>query len=90
MSPEVARLVVQLNDWIESGNWLKADRPIDVLLVERSAEDFAVPRIRALYAKLLKQGSQPGTGHLMIGIARAHCCEEIEICVRALVRGIGA
>jgi hypothetical protein len=28
LSPEVARLVVQLNDWIESGNWLKADRPI--------------------------------------------------------------
>ena len=64
MSPEVARLVVQLNDWIESGNWLKADKPIDVLLVERSAEDFAVPRIRALYAKLLKQGSRARHGTL--------------------------
>jgi len=64
MSPEVARLVVQLNDWIETGNWLKADRPIDVLLVERSAEDFAVPRMRALYAKLLKQGSKARNGTL--------------------------
>jgi triphosphatase len=64
MSPEVARLVVQLNDWIENGNWLKADRPIDMLLVERSTEDFAVPRIRALYARLLKQGSKARHGTL--------------------------
>jgi CHAD domain-containing protein len=61
-SPEFARLAVQLNDWIEGGNWLKADRPIDALLVERSVEDFAVPRIRALYSKLLKQGSKARYG----------------------------
>ena len=64
MSPKVARLVVQLNDWIESGNWLKADRPIDALLIERSIEDFAVPRIRALYSKLLKQASKARHGTL--------------------------
>src|SRR4029079_5050166 len=57
-SAEFSRLVVQLNDWIESKKWLKADRPIDALLVERPAEDFAVPRIRALHAKLLKQGAK--------------------------------
>ena len=64
MSPEVARLTVQLNDWIESANWLKADRPIDVLLLDRSAADFAVPRIRALHSKLLKQGAAARHGTL--------------------------
>jgi triphosphatase len=63
-SANFARLVVQLNDWIESRNWLKADRPIDALLVERAAEDFAVPRIRALHAKLLKQGAKARCGTL--------------------------
>ena len=63
-SANFARLVVQLNDWIESRNWLKADRPIDSLLVERAAEDFAVPRIRALHAKLLKQGAKARCGTL--------------------------
>jgi CHAD domain-containing protein len=63
-SAEFARLVVQLNDWIESKNWLKADRPIDALLVERAAEDFAVPRIRALHAKLLRQGAKARCGTL--------------------------
>jgi inorganic triphosphatase YgiF len=63
-SANFARLVVQLNDWIESRNWLKAERPIDVLLVERAAEDFAVPRIRALHAKLLKQGAKARCGTL--------------------------
>jgi triphosphatase len=62
MSPDVARLVVQLNDWIEGGNWLKADRPIDALLVERAAQDFALPRISALYSKLLKQGARARHG----------------------------
>src|SRR4029078_8158040 len=63
-SAEFARLVVQLNDWIESKNWLKADRPIDALLVERAAEDFAVPRIRALHGKLLRQGAKARCGTL--------------------------
>jgi CHAD domain-containing protein len=63
-SANFARLVVQLNDWIESRNLLKADRPIDALLVERAAEDFAVPRIRALHAKLLKQGAKARCGTL--------------------------
>src|SRR5262245_35345978 len=63
-SAEFARLVVQLNDWIESRNWLKAERPIDVLLVERATEDFAVPRIRALHAKLLKEGAKARYGTL--------------------------
>ena len=70
-SANFARLVVQLNDWIESRNWLKADRPIDALLVERAAEDFAVPRIRALHAKLLKQGAKLAAERSTIGIARA-------------------
>jgi CHAD domain-containing protein len=63
-SANFARLVVQLNDWIESRNWLKAERPIDALLIERAAEDFAVPRIRALHAKLLKQGAKARCGTL--------------------------
>jgi triphosphatase len=64
MSPDVARLVVQLNDWIEGRGWLKADRPIDVLLLDRSIEDFAAPRIRALFSKLLKQGYKARFGML--------------------------
>jgi inorganic triphosphatase YgiF len=63
-SPEFARLVVQLNNWIEGGNWLKAERPIDSLLIERATEDFVVPRIRARYSKLLKQGSKARHGTL--------------------------
>jgi len=64
VSPEVARLVVQLNDWIEGGNWLKAERPIDILLVERPARDFVVPRITALYSKVLKRGARARRGTL--------------------------
>ena len=70
-SAEFARLVVQLNDWIESRNWLKADRPIDALLAERAAQDFAVPRIRALHANLLKMGAKARAARSTIGIARA-------------------
>ena len=88
-SAEFARLVVQLNDWIESKNWLKADRPIDALLVERAAEDFAVPRIRALHAKLLKQGAKALRDARRLA-SHAHCCEETEICRRAPVPGPGS
>jgi CHAD domain-containing protein len=64
MSSALARLVVQFNDWIEGGDWLKADRPIDGLLIERSIEDFAAPRIRTLYSKLVKRGSKARRGTL--------------------------
>jgi CHAD domain-containing protein len=63
-SPEVACLVVQLNEWFESGSWLKADRPIDALLIERSIEEFAAPRIRAMFFKLLRQGYKARLGTL--------------------------
>ena len=61
-SPNFARLIVQFNEWIEAGRWLKSDQPIDALLLERTAEDFAVPRIASLYAKLLKHGSKAQHG----------------------------
>jgi CHAD domain-containing protein len=63
-SPNFARMIIQLNNWIEGASWLKSDRPIDVLLLERTAEDFAVPRIRALHSKLLKSGSKARSGTL--------------------------
>jgi len=64
MSADIARLVVQLNNWIEGGTWLKANRPIDALLIERSVEDFALPRISSLCSKLLKHGAKARHGTL--------------------------
>jgi triphosphatase len=63
-SPDFARLVVQLNDWIEGRRWLKADQPIDALLTERAAEEFVAPRITKLYLKLLKCGFKARHGTL--------------------------
>jgi triphosphatase len=64
MSPDFARAVVRLNEWVETGNWLKADQPVDALLAERAAEDFAVPRVTRLYAKLIRCGARAEQGSL--------------------------
>ena len=64
MSPDFARLAVRLNGWVEAGNWLKAEQPVDALLTERAAEDFAGPRVRRLYANLLRCGAKAEHGTL--------------------------
>ena len=63
-SANFARLVVQLNDWIESRNLLKADRPIDALLVERAAEDFAVLPHQSAPCEALEAGAKARCGTL--------------------------
>src|SRR5262245_10745712 len=63
-SPSFARLTIQMNKWIEAGQWLKSDRPVDTLLRERAAEDFVVPRMASLYRKLRRHASKARDGTL--------------------------
>lgn len=54
--PEFARFVVNLIGWVESGAWLRHDRPLDRLLVRRRAGEFAPVRLESLHRKLVKAG----------------------------------
>lgn len=54
-STETAKLIVRLYGWIESGRWMKFDRPLDLLLDKRQAADFARPRLRKLHKALLRK-----------------------------------
>ena len=55
-STDFARFVVRLAAWIESGVWLRADRPVDRLLGTRTAQDYAAIQLDLLHTKLLKRG----------------------------------
>lgn len=63
-STSFARLVVELNRWIESRRWLKSPKPGRASWAQKPVGDFAAKRIRKLHRKLLKLGHKARTGTL--------------------------
>ena len=53
---EFARLVVEIDAWIEDGDWLSSARPIDRLLADRPIAEFASSRLQGMHRKFVKLG----------------------------------
>lgn len=58
----MAEMAIRLTGWIESGRWLRHDRPVDRLLATRRAGDYAGPRLRKLHKAVIKKGHRARTG----------------------------
>lgn len=54
--PEFARFVIALLGWVEGGQWMRHDRPVDRLLTRRRTGEFAAVRLESLHRKLVKTG----------------------------------
>ncbi len=59
-----ARLVVEIDTWIEGRTWLAATRPIDRLLNDRRIGEFAAARLRNMHRKFIKLGRRAVNGTL--------------------------
>ncbi|MCA8927993.1 MAG: CHAD domain-containing protein, partial [Alphaproteobacteria bacterium] len=60
--PEFARLALGWLRWIEGGDWLRNDQPLDRLLQTRPVGAFAAGRLESLTRKLVKRGHRALTG----------------------------
>jgi len=63
-SNDFARYIVDINAWVDSGDWLKADRPVDQLLQYRPVSSFAESRLQKMNRKLVRLGQQAEQGSL--------------------------
>ena len=56
-SPAFVRWLLLLERWIDDGQWLRSDRPLDRLLLNRPVGDFAANRTRRLWKRLRRSGA---------------------------------
>lgn len=61
---DFARLMINLNDWIEGRRWLAQNTPLDGLLLRRRVREFAEIRLPALQQKLFKKVNRARSGGL--------------------------
>ena len=53
---EFARLTVRWHGWIEGGEWLRDERPVDRLLARRPVGEFAATRLAKMHRRLIRRG----------------------------------
>jgi CHAD domain-containing protein len=61
---DFARLVVEIDTWIEGRSWLTFARPVDRLLVDRPIGEFAAARLQNMHRKFIKLGRKAIVGTL--------------------------
>lgn len=62
--PEFARLAVRWHGWIEDGEWLRDERPVDRLLARRPVGEFAATRLASMHRRLVKRGRRALKGDI--------------------------
>ncbi len=62
--PEFARLTVRWHGWIEDGEWLRDERPVDRLLARRPVGEFAATRLANMHRRLVKRGRRALKGDI--------------------------
>ena len=62
--PEFARLTVRWHGWIEGGEWLRDERPVDRLLARRPVGEFAATRLANMHRRLIKRGRRALKGDI--------------------------
>ena len=61
-APSFVRWILSLQNWIDSGEWMLEQRPLDRLLINRPVGDFAANRTRRLEKRLMRAGEKAMQG----------------------------
>ena len=89
-SPKFARFVVRLATWIETAGWMRNDQPLDRLLRQRTAREYAEVRLDGLHRKLLKKGNKARREGIIAWHEARIAAKKLRYTTEPLISALGA